>query len=84
MVLRLIFFLSLMMSLSRSKYTSARVTLDATRRRIQQMLQFTFLAPEIVQMIVEGRQPIGLTSAWIERTSLPQGWQDQRELIATL
>jgi DNA invertase Pin-like site-specific DNA recombinase len=57
---------------------------QTTRRRIQQMLQFTFLAPEIVQMIVEGRQPFGLTSAWIERTSLPQDWQDQRELIATL
>lgn len=57
---------------------------QTTRRRIQQMLRFTFLSPEIAQMIVEGRQPIGLTSAWIERTSLPQDWQDQRELITTL
>jgi hypothetical protein len=57
---------------------------QTTRRRIQQMLRFTFSSPEIVQMIVEGRQPIGLTSAWIERTSLPQDWQDQRELIASL
>lgn len=66
-------------------------TLDAigeefktSRRRIQQMLQLTFLAPDIVQMIVEGRQPIRMTSEWVLRASLPNDWQAQRELIATL
>ena len=57
---------------------------DTSRRRIQQTLKFTFLSPEIVQMIVEGRQPIGLTSAWVARAALPQDWQDQRALVATL
>ena len=55
-----------------------------SRRRIQQVIKFTFLAPDIIQMIVEGRQPISLTSEWVLRNSLPGDWQDQRTLIATL
>jgi hypothetical protein len=35
-------------------------------------------------MIIEGRQPISLTSEWVLRNSLPGDWQDQRTLIATL
>jgi hypothetical protein len=57
---------------------------DTSRRRIQQTLKFAFLSPEIVQMIVEGRQPIGLTSAWVARAALPQDWQDQKVLVAAL
>ena len=55
-----------------------------SRRRIQQVIKFAFLAPDIVQMIIEGRQPISLTSEWVLRNSLPGDWQDQRTLIATL
>jgi hypothetical protein len=55
-----------------------------SRRRIQQLIQFAFLAPDIVQMVVEGRQPIGLTSEWVLRNALPVDWQDQRALTSTL
>ncbi len=55
-----------------------------SRRRIQQIIGFAFLAPDIVQMILAGRQPIGLTSEWVLRHKLPNDWQDQRALIATL
>ncbi len=55
-----------------------------SRRRIQQITELAFLAPDIVQMISEGRQPIGLTSEWLLRYILPNDWQDQRALIATL
>lgn len=55
-----------------------------SRRRIQQIIAFAFLAPDIVQMILEGRQPIGLTSEWVLRHKLPNDWQSQRALIATL
>ncbi len=58
---------------------------DATsRRRIQQIIAFAFLTPDIVKMILDGRQPIGLTSEWVLRHKLPNDWQDQRELLATL
>ncbi len=55
-----------------------------SRRRIQQVIKFAFLAPDIVQMIVEGRQPVGLTSEWVLRNALPNDWNDQRALVATL
>jgi len=57
---------------------------NTSRRRIQQIIAFAFLAPDIVQMILDGRQPIGLTSEWVLRHKLPNDWQDQRALIATL
>jgi DNA invertase Pin-like site-specific DNA recombinase len=57
---------------------------NTSRRRIQQIIAFAFLAPDIVQAILDGRQPIGLTSEWILRRKLPNDWQDQRALIATL
>lgn len=57
---------------------------NTSRRRIQQIIAFVFLAPDIVQMILDGCQPIGLTSEWMLRHKLPNDWQDQRALIATL
>jgi hypothetical protein len=57
---------------------------NTLRRRIQRVIQFAFLAPDIVQIILDGRQPIGLTSEWMLRHKLPNEWQDQRALIATL
>ena len=53
-------------------------------RRIQQIIAFAFLAPDIVQMILNGHQPIRLTSEWVLRHKLPNDWQDQRALVATL
>lgn len=55
-----------------------------SRRRIQQMLRFTFLAPDILRMILEGRQPIRMTSEWVLRTALPKDWKEQRDLVASL
>jgi len=55
-----------------------------SKRRIQQIIALAFLAPDIVQMISEGRQPIGLTSEWVLRHKLPGDWQEQRALIALL
>ena len=58
---------------------------DATsKRRVQQVTEWALLAPDIVQLILDGRQPVGLTSDWLLRHALPVDWQDQRSLIATL
>lgn len=57
---------------------------STSRRRIQQIIAFAFLAPDIVKMVLDGRQPIGLTSEWLLRQKLPHDWQDQRALIAVL
>ena len=54
------------------------------RRRVQQVLECAFLAPDITRDILAGKQPIGLTSTWILTHRLPISWDDQRALIATL
>lgn len=55
-----------------------------SKRRIQQVIEWALLAPDIVRMIVEGCQPVGLTSNWLLRHTLPTDWDEQRKLIATL
>ena len=42
------------------------------------------LAPDIVRAIVEGRQPVGLTSNYLLHHPLPDDWEKQRVLVATL
>lgn len=55
-----------------------------SKRRVQQIIKLAFLAPNIVRSIVEGKQPIGLTSDWLLRHDFPVEWCKRRELIATL
>ena len=57
---------------------------DVWKRRIQQMLPLAFLAPDIVQMIADGRHPVGLTCEALINADLPITWADQRALIARL
>lgn len=60
---------------------------DATgspKRRVQQMLDLAFLAPDNVRDVLEGRQPLGFTFDWCLRYDLPADWNDQRKLIAAL
>ena len=53
-------------------------------RRVQQMIELAFLAPDITNGILDGIQPFGLTSHWCKQHAIPANWQDQRALIATL
>jgi len=55
-----------------------------SKRRIQQVIEWAMLAPDIVRKIVEGRQPTGLTSNWLLHHTMPTDWNEQRQLIATL
>jgi DNA invertase Pin-like site-specific DNA recombinase len=55
-----------------------------SKRRIQQMIHLAFLAPDIVRQIMQGKQPMGLTSDWLLRHDLPAEWDAQRERIANL
>ena len=57
---------------------------NTTKKRVQQTLNFAFLAPDIVRDVIAGKQPIGLTSTWIATHELPICWDKQRTLIATL
>jgi site-specific DNA recombinase len=42
------------------------------------MIGLAFLAPDIVEAIAEGRQPIGLISEWLRCNPLPAYWAGQR------
>jgi len=56
----------------------------ASKRRIQHLIEFAFLAPDVVRRVHEGQQPVGLTSEWLKQNDIPADWRAQRELFATL
>lgn len=55
-----------------------------SKRRILQIISLAFLAPDIVKAIIQGEQPVGLTSEWLQRNPIPLDWQEQRRIIASL
>jgi DNA invertase Pin-like site-specific DNA recombinase len=57
---------------------------NTTKRRLLQIIDLAFLAPDIVKSIMTGDQPDGLTSKWLEKNLLPSNWQSQREIVARL
>jgi DNA invertase Pin-like site-specific DNA recombinase len=57
---------------------------NITKRRLLQIIDLAFLAPDIVKSIMTGDQPDGLTTKWFEKNPLPSNWQAQREIVARL
>lgn len=53
-------------------------------RRVQQLIELAFLAPDIVRKVLDGKQPLGFTSKWCLQHSLPPDWDEQRRILATL
>ncbi|MBM3565755.1 MAG: hypothetical protein FJX42_06555 [Alphaproteobacteria bacterium] len=49
---------------------------------VSRVLQIAFLAPDIVEAILDGRQPSGVTVYTLKRlSSLPGDWAEQRKLL---
>ena len=49
---------------------------------ISRVLPLAFLAPDIVEAIVQGRQPVALTTRYLKRLKpLPASWAEQRRLL---
>ena len=57
---------------------------QTSKRRIQQMIELAFLAPDIIRDVLDGKQPLGFTSHWAKTHSIPSNWVDQRKLLKTL
>lgn len=56
------------------------VNLD--HRHVTRTLPLAFLAPDIVEAIIDGRQPAGMTITSLKRTDpLPMRWENQRALL---
>ncbi len=52
------------------------------RTDVGRMIAFAFLAPDIVEAILDGRQPVELTAALLKRVrDLPISWVEQRRLL---
>jgi site-specific DNA recombinase len=53
-------------------------------RRIQQLMDHAFLAPDITRSIIAGKQPHGLTTEYLQRSEIPHNWAEQRQMFAAL
>ena len=53
------------------------------RCRLTSLIRLSYLAPDIVRALLEGRQPIELTPTQLLRLSkdLPRDWSEQRHVL---
>jgi len=49
---------------------------------LRRIVRLAFLAPDLQTMILQGRQPPGLTLEQLTRGDIPFGWSDQRAIFA--
>ncbi|MCC7006381.1 MAG: site-specific recombinase resolvase [Ottowia sp.] len=49
---------------------------------VNELLRLTLLAPDIIEVLMAGKQPRTLTLMWFQRHRLPVDWQAQRDIIA--
>jgi site-specific DNA recombinase len=54
-----------------------------TRRYVRRLVDLAFLSPELVEAILQGRQPVELTATRLTQLDLPLDWTDQRRLLAS-
>ena len=54
-----------------------------TRRYVRRLVDLAFLRPELVEVILHGRQPVELTATRLTELDLPLDWTDQRSLLAS-
>ena len=52
-------------------------------RYVGRLIRLAFLAPPLVEMIAQGRQPAELTAEMLSRRiTLPPEWEAQKQLLA--
>jgi len=49
---------------------------------VNELLRLTLLAPDIIELLLAGRQPRRMTLMWFQRHPLPVDWQAQRQVVA--
>ena len=55
---------------------------EADEGDVSRFLPLAFLAPDIVEAILNGKQPVDLTAEKLKRLrSLPKSWEEQRQLL---
>ncbi len=62
--------------------TELAASYDVDRTDVGRGISLAFLAPDIVEAIVAGHQPVGLTAARLRRVrDLPVSWTEQRQIL---
>jgi hypothetical protein len=52
-----------------------------TRRYIRRLVDLAFLSPQLVDVILQGRQPVVLTATRLTELDLPLDWAEQHRLL---
>lgn len=71
-------------SLEQGKFKTLQQIADAekcTERFIRKIIPMAYLAPDIVESILEGRQPASLDLKKFQKSCLPLSWQEQRRQL---
>ncbi len=59
-------------------------TEGTSRRRVHDVIDLALLAPDILDGIASGEQPVGLTTDYLIKSGFPAIWSEQREQFAAL
>jgi site-specific DNA recombinase len=54
-----------------------------SRRYVRRLVNLAFLSPQLVEAILQGRQPVALTTTRLTELDLPLDWGEQRSLLAS-
>ena len=54
-----------------------------SRRYIRRLVGLAFLSPQLVEVILQGRQPVELTATRLTELDLPVDWTEQYKLLAS-
>jgi hypothetical protein len=53
-----------------------------SRRYIRRLIGIAFLSPELIEVILQGRQPVKLSATRLTELDLPLDWTEQHKLLA--
>jgi hypothetical protein len=48
---------------------------------VNELLRLTLLAPDIIELLMAGRQPRRMNLIWFQRNPLPIEWEAQRQIV---
>lgn len=48
---------------------------------VNELLRLTLLAPDIIELLMSGRQPRRMNLIWFQRNPLPADWEAQRQIV---
>ncbi|HWZ52113.1 MAG TPA: recombinase family protein, partial [Granulicella sp.] len=51
-------------------------------QQIRRLVGLAFLSPQLVEAILQGRQPVALTATRLTELDLPLDWTEQHKLLA--